>query len=298
MFLEELKNEILKKFQKNGIPKPFALALVGSRASGYYTQKSDYDFNAIFIKKIKSGYFNFLKKGQLVSIKIQETKNFEEGIMSEKISSEKSRFAMLPYFPMTNYEYLKLNETLSREIIIKKFIKSFPKGVKIKTNLERLSEWPLIQKSILTPEYTERLRRLLKSIGGFYEFMVPKYNETLKKMGYFISNKNEVIFTNNLEKKSPSNGLLSLNLKRYKIAKELNIRGIGYLKGGLMAGIQSPYHIYNHFNKNPKLKEIKNGLEYIGPSLEEFLNKRKIFIPIENITKKIKNSIMDDLFEN
>ncbi|PJE81796.1 hypothetical protein COU58_00520 [Candidatus Pacearchaeota archaeon CG10_big_fil_rev_8_21_14_0_10_32_42] len=294
----ETKHQIVKEMKKLGYPNPVALALVGSRVSGYSTQESDYDFNAIIEKKESFNYLNLMLGSDILSVKIQGIREFEKNMKSSKGNSENSRFVILPYQSLENKNYLEKIEGESREKMVKKFIKILPPKKSIKVNLKTIAEWPLIERSLQHPDYTERVRRIAKSPDKFYELIIPRYVKTLKNMGHFISSKGNFILENEEKQEFGLEGMLSVAKERYNLARRLELGINQYIKGGLIMGLEIPYYFYNFFNKNPEIKKVGTEYKYVGPSLKDFLNKRKIFIPLEDVLKNLKYSIIKELSKN
>ncbi|MEX0920682.1 MAG: nucleotidyltransferase domain-containing protein [Candidatus Pacearchaeota archaeon] len=290
MDLEKICKNIEERLCKENFETLSAMALVGSRVNGYFDKNSDYDFSAIFKDEIEERHINFNMDGTPISVKVESEKMFEDYLKFSGDNGEKSKFVYLPYLAIKNKDYFFHKEKISRKILLDEFVEILPQNKNIKTNIDNLIEFPLIRRSIFSPDYWPRIRRLVESGSNFKEKMKPKYIESLKEIGYFISNKGEVVFKNeNTEK------ILKINLpkyikQKYQFAKKFGVRNKDYFYGGLCMAI----HLSMAYNneKFPIIEKRRGEFYYAGPTLNQLLDKRKSFVILENFSKKLKDKIV------
>ncbi|PJC45254.1 hypothetical protein CO037_02445, partial [Candidatus Pacearchaeota archaeon CG_4_9_14_0_2_um_filter_30_8] len=127
--------------------------------------------------------------------------------------------------------------------------------------------------------------------------MIPKYHKTIKELGYEINSKGEVIFQNlENEENLRANPIKKIVERIINIPKR-NLTPLDYLAGGTIIISQVPYILYNSFEIFPKFEKEGEFLKCFNPNLKEFANKRKKFIPIEELSKKLKDKIIRSLTE-
>lgn len=292
MDLEHISKEAYRKINSEGMRSPSALALVGSRPAGYHEKESDYDFNAIFDNFPGTNYINFFLNSMPISIKTQSKRDFEEKLNEREHTPEKSRFAYFPYNPIKNYRYLREKEIEARKGIISEFESRLPEEKDVKATVRDVAEYPLISASLSCSEYGSKLRRINASGCNLIERMKPKYRRELEDMGYFISQKDEVVFRNKGNKKPFKKGLLDDINDKYVQARERGLTPGGYFLGEIWFLSQIPLETYNVFENFPRVEKNGEGYHYSGPSIQEFLNKRKNLVPFEKLSERIKKEIV------
>lgn len=291
MNLEHICKNVEREIERQGMNYPFALALVGSRSVGYANENSDYDFLAICEKEHKERQMNFLRE-HIYSVNLRSKEEFEQKIKHQSNTKEQNCLLHLPYKPLINNEYLENIEEEGRRNYFENFLSLFPKDKKTKINLRDIAEYPLIRRAITIPEYTNRLRRINSMQSSPIDKMSKKYIPYLEKESFEIEKDGTTFIKNNKnQKKTDFSPIKKLIEKINNVPKkDLDLSSI--IKGGLLITTQVPFFVYNSFEKFPVIEDKGNYYEYRGPSIDEFLKKRKSLSGLENYSKKLKDEIL------
>ena len=275
--IKEVEDRLFSKIEPTDL---IALALIGSRAGGYYNNQSDFDFVAICNSNISPQDYYFSLGEYKIDINIEGKQIFEKRIKSRLHTFyEQSGFVWLPYLPIIGCDYLKDIESKARSILLDDFISSLPQNEKIKVTPIRIAEWPLINEALVWPYFIIKLKAIVNSKNKPLEEVIPKYIKSFEEKGIYLSSDGTYILQNTASRRDKISFFKKVLLKyENKADKNLNY----YITGIIFLMLQLPEELYNKFYTFPKFKRRGNYLEYIGPSLEEFLHQRRYLEPLHN----------------
>jgi predicted nucleotidyltransferase len=281
-------DKIISEIHSKTRSKIRALAFVGSRAAGYYNEKSDYDFLAFVDGNFPMDYRNFLYNNKPLSVKIEDTSIFENRMLESRFrSSEQGCILSLPYIPLIGKEYLSDIETESRNHFAKHMISSFPK-VPVKFTVKDVSEWSFIKESLHNPVIINSMMAISrfgeeKILGTLYD----KYINALKDIG--TSYDGEYFMAENKRDFKEKKSFFKRNIRKGAAFFGRNMpnpRNLFFASS--YALVQVPEIILNRFYTFPRYKEEDGFLIYNGPSMKKYLDDRPYLMPLRNLQKKLK----------
>jgi hypothetical protein len=285
-----------------------ALAFTGSRAAGFHTDKSDYDFLAVISSesdfKRQYLYSNFNFNDCDISILIEPQPIFENNLIKNNHCTEHGRLVYFQYQPLVGEDYLKQSEHLSRTTVVKRFLFSLP-NKSVKFSLNNVIDWTILEASMYYPHFCNRIERILPKKEIIYS-LGSKYASVLEELNVAMINQDDIcknyIYTNN--KAAEDKDLV--RMYRTSFLKELHNSICLYFRkndtltvkklllGGAYQASQIPEIIYNSMKVFPIFEDEGNHLVYRGPSMEEFLDARSMFRGLREYTDFFKSK----LFEN